>query len=125
MARVLHFAAVTLVGFVCAAVSGCASSGAKEGSGSATTTGGMMCPTCKTVWTFDTVGQGTKMQRLEASPSMTCPTCDEMAAAYMKDGAKVVHNCETCKVTPTVLTPSATPLHSKGTHTHGGRAPRR
>jgi len=93
---------------------GCASSGEKGSSTSSA--GGMMCPTCKTVWTFDTVGQGTKMQRLAAQPGMTCPECDSMAAAYMKDGEKVLHNCETCKVTPTVLKPGAAPAHPKGPH---------
>ena len=65
---------------------------------------------------FDTVGQGTKMQRLSASPGMTCPDCDAMAASYMKDGEKVLHNCETCKVTPTVLKPAGPLTHPKGTH---------
>lgn len=94
---------------------GCASSGDKGGSGSLVG-GGIMCPTCQTVWTFDTVGQGTKMQRLSAKPGMICPDCDAMAAAYMKDGGKVLHNCETCKVTPAVLKPMAAPTHAKGTH---------
>ena len=95
---------------------GCASTGDKGGGSGASSAGGMMCPTCKTVWTFDTVGQGSKVQRLVAQPGMTCPECDAMAAAYMKDGEKVLHNCETCKVTPTVLKPSAAPTHQKGTH---------
>ena len=94
---------------------GCAASGEKGGSATSAG-GGMMCPTCKTVWTFDSVGSGSKMQRLVAQPGMTCPDCDAMAAAYMKDGDKVLHNCETCKVTPTPLKPSAAPVHSKGTH---------
>ena len=76
----------------------------------------MMCPTCKTVWTFDMVGQGSKVQRLAAQPEMTCPDCDAMATAYMKDGEKVLHNCDTCKVTPTVLKPSRPGTHPKGTH---------
>jgi hypothetical protein len=94
---------------------GCASSVEKGGSASSVG-GGMMCPTCQTVWTFDTVGQGTKMQRLEAKPGMTCPDCDAMAAAYIKDGEKVLHNCETCKVRPTVLKPAEAGTHPKGTH---------
>ena len=94
---------------------GCASTGDKGGSGGSAG-GGMMCPTCKTVWTFDTVGQGSKVQRLAAQPGMTCPDCDAMATAYMKDGVKVLHNCETCKVTPMPLKPSAAPVHPKGTH---------
>jgi hypothetical protein len=48
---------------------------------------------------------------------MTCPDCDAMATAYMKDGEKVLHNCDMCKVTPTVLKPSAAmPTHGKGPH---------
>ena len=94
---------------------GCATAGGKGGSGSSAG-GGMMCPACKTVWTFDSIGSGSKMQRLVAQPGMTCPDCDAMAAAYMKDGEKVLHNCEACKVTPTVLKPGPAPSHSKGTH---------
>ena len=117
MCRVPSFASLLAVGLVCAALSGCASKGMEdEGSSHSMATGGMMCPTCKTVWTFDTVGQGTRMQRLEAQPGMTCPTCDEMAASYVKDGEKVVHDCPTCKVTPMVLKPGAAPSHTKGTH---------
>jgi len=121
MEHMLNRASVMLVALLCAAAAGCASSGGKDGSGSTTATagGGMMCPTCQTVWTFDTVGQGSKTQRLEAKPGMTCPDCDAMAAAYLKDGKHVLHNCDTCRVTPTVLTPAATPVHRKGTHGQG------
>lgn len=94
---------------------GCASSGAKDGSAGAAG-GGMMCPTCKTVWTFDTIGQGSKVQRLAARSGMTCPECDTMAAAYLKDGQKVLHNCDTCRVAPTVLQPMRPRTHLKGTH---------
>ncbi len=116
MVRVPNFASLMMIGFVCAALSGCASTGGKDGSGSTAAGGGMMCPTCKTVWTFDTVGQGSKMQRLEAKPGMTCPECDAMAAAYVKDGEKVLHDCATCKVAPTVLKPGASPVHPRGAH---------
>ena len=116
MARVLHYAAVAVIGLMCAAVSGCASKGSNGDAGASAAAGGMMCPTCKTVWTFDSTGQGSKMQRLEAKPGMTCPDCDAMAAAYVKDGQKVLHNCATCKVTPTVLTPGSGPVHPHGTH---------
>jgi hypothetical protein len=115
MCRMPSYASAFFLAIVCAALSGCASTGEKGGSGSAAS-GGMMCPTCKTVWLFETVGQGTKMQRLATSPEMTCPTCDAMAAAYMKDGEKVVHNCETCKITPMALKPMAPSAHPKGTH---------
>ena len=112
-----RFALVIAVALVCAAVSGCASDGSKDGSGSATAAGGgMVCPTCQTVWTFDTVGQGSKVQRLEAKPGMTCPDCDAMAVAYSKGEANPLHNCDMCKVTPTVLKPGAAPLHPRGTH---------
>ena len=119
MNQLLKFASVAAMALVfCAAGVGCASKDGHEDhhGSSAASGGGMMCPTCKTVWTFDTTGQGTRMQRLEAKPGMTCPTCDAMAASYMKDGQKVLHDCETCKVTPIALTPGVAPQHEKGTH---------
>jgi len=77
---------------------------------------GMLCPTCETVWVTDTVGQGTKVQRLATEKRMTCPDCDRMATAYMQGDKKVLHDCPTCKVTPRPVTEGPPPTHPKGGH---------
>jgi Zn finger protein HypA/HybF involved in hydrogenase expression len=77
---------------------------------------GMLCPTCETVWVSDTVGQGTKVQRLVSEKRMTCPDCDRMAQAYMEGDKKVLHNCPTCKVTPRPVKRGPAPTHPKGGH---------
>ena len=75
---------------------------------------GVMCPTCETVWVTDTVGQGTKTQRLATEKQMTCPDCETMAQAYLEGDKTVLHNCPTCKVTPRPVTKGATPTHPRG-----------
>ena len=95
-----------------AALSGCASGGRPEGRASHA----LMCPTCQTVWMTELKDQGMKTQRMVAKPGMICPDCDAMATAYLQDGKLVLHNCDRCKVTPSVLTSSSDPTHAKGTH---------
>src|SRR5688572_7117294 len=47
MRPVLNFASVVILALACA-ITGCASTGEKDESGSMAAGGGMMCPTCKT-----------------------------------------------------------------------------
>lgn len=79
----------------------------------------LMCPKCETVWTSTLTDQGMKSQRLVSKSGMTCPTCDNMAAAYMKDGEKVLHDCPECKVTPVVLKPTTPTPMPRGPHGNG------
>lgn len=115
MLKAIKSAALTLTLLTCAAVAGCASSGEKTAS-ETHAHGGMYCPTCETVWTSHVTDIGMKTQRMVSKPGMTCPNCDAMAEAYFKNGMKVLHNCESCKVTPKVLTPSPEPIDPRGTH---------
>jgi len=75
---------------------------------------GVLCPTCETVWITDTVGQGTKAQRLTTEKRMTCPDCEKMAQAYLEGDKTVLHNCPTCKVSPQPMIKGAEPTHPKG-----------
>jgi Zn finger protein HypA/HybF involved in hydrogenase expression len=75
---------------------------------------GVLCPTCETVWITDTVGQGTKVQRLVTEKRMTCPDCDRMAKAYLEGDRLVLHDCPTCKATPRPVVKGAPPTHLKG-----------
>ncbi len=111
--KTVSVAAVSLAALVAA---GCASgNGGSDGGSSAS--GGMMCPKCETVWVSETVGQGTKVQRLAYDRKMTCPDCDAMAKSQlMGDGKVMLHECATCKVTPKALSPSPELTHPKGTH---------
>ena len=80
---------------------------------------GMACPKCETVWVgphrSGSGAGGSKLQTLHWGRQAVCPDCDVMARAYFKDGAKVLHDCPTCKVTPRPAT-RYTPTHPKGTH---------
>ena len=118
MCRMLNFASVLTAVLALAALSGCTASHEPSESKSYVRTA-MTCPTCKNVWTFETVGQGTKAQRLSPKAGMSCPECDAMAAAYVKDGETVLHECATCKVVPTIVKETWTPSHPKGTHQGG------
>jgi hypothetical protein len=102
-------------------LAGCASTRGTESSkptATASATAAMSCPKCETVWIRETTGQGTKIQRFASKQAMTCPDCDATAAAYLKDGEKVLHDCPQCRVAPTPLTPvpAPQPSHPKGTH---------
>ena len=77
---------------------------------------GVLCPTCETVWITDTVGQGTKVQRLTTEKRMTCPDCNKMAQAYLEGDETVLHDCPTCKVAPRPVIKGASPMHPKGGH---------
>jgi hypothetical protein len=76
-----------------------------DGTAMAGTDHALMCPKCETVWTTHYVDQNTKTARMVSKRNMVCPTCDQMAEAYMKDGEKVLHECPDCKVTPIPLAP--------------------
>ena len=105
----LAFAAPASVALV-----GCA---ATNGGGRHSDVSGMMCPKCETVWVAPKTGGGgsPKVQALHWGREMVCPDCDAMAAAYLKDGQTVLHDCPTCNVTPRPAKPY-TPTHPKGTH---------
>lgn len=76
---------------------------------------GMACPKCEAMWIRrPTVGARAKSHTLHWGRETVCPDCDR-TAQYFKDGAKVLHNCRTCKVTPRPAKPY-TPTHPKGTH---------
>lgn len=93
---------------------GCATN--RNGGSDSSTDHGVMCPTCETVWVSETVGQGTKTQRMATEKRMTCPDCDRMAKAYLEGDKTVLHNCPTCKVTPKPVVEGATATHAKGSH---------
>ena len=97
-------------------VGGCASAN-HSGHEAHAATMGMTCPKCETTWVGPhAVGGGSpKVQAYHWGQQEVCPDCDAMAEAYFKDGAKVLHNCPTCKVTPQPATPYV-PTHPKGTH---------
>jgi hypothetical protein len=101
-------------------LAGCASTrgGGETSTAAAGAGAAMSCPTCETVWVRDTSSQGTKIQRFASKKQMICPDCDASAAAYLKDGQQVLHNCPQCKVAPTPLAPASAPQpsHPKGTH---------
>jgi hypothetical protein len=80
-----------------------------DGTTMAGTSHALMCPKCETVWIMDTIGQGGRSERLASKRDMTCPSCEAMAASYMKDGEKVLHDCPDCKVTPIAVNRVATP----------------
>lgn len=80
-----------------------------DGTTMAGTSHALMCAKCETMWVLATVGQGGRSERFASKREMTCPTCETMAASYMKDGDKVLHECPTCKVTPVVVQRAATP----------------
>lgn len=101
-----------------AVLTGCASTSGGNGATAKPSADGvaMSCPKCETVWVATSTSHGTKIQRFASEKKMTCPDCDEQAAAYLKDGKQVLHNCPMCKVAPTPLTPAVQPSHPKGTH---------
>jgi len=106
----LGVAVVVLVGLFFA---GCAANN-KDAAVATHADHGVLCPTCETVWITDTVGQGTKAQRLTTEKQMTCPDCDKMAQAYLEGDKTVLHNCPTCKVTPRPVIKGAVSTHPKG-----------
>ena len=88
----------------------------EDGTAMAGTDHYLMCTKCETVWKTVKVGEHTRAERLISKKDMTCPHCNEMAAAYVKDGEKVLHDCPDCKVTPVELKPmpaSPTPRGSR------------
>ena len=98
-------------------LSGCAATNG-GGNGGHSDVSGMACPKCETVWLAprSTSGAGgSKVQAVHWGREMVCPDCDAMAAAYFKDGEKVLHDCPTCNVRPRAATPY-TPTHPQGTH---------
>lgn len=102
-------------------LAGCASSSASRADkpkNPTATTAAMSCPTCQTVWVAEQTSHGTKIQRFASRQQMTCPECDATATTYLDGDQKVLHNCPTCKVTPTPLAPADAPQpsHPKGTH---------
>jgi len=105
---------ITAASFVLGAgiLTGCASQ--TQPATASDTPRAMMCPKCETVWVAKTTGQGTKVQQFTSEKKMVCPECDQMAQSYLQqDGQRVLHNCPTCQVTPTVVTPLQ-PSHPKG-----------
>lgn len=65
---------------------------------------GMMCSECETVWVKERRRHGPRMTRLRSVREMTCPTCDATAQQVLQsDGTMKLHDCPTCKVTPTVI----------------------
>lgn len=116
----------TLVGLVLASA-GCESDGGHakgphtmpDGTAMAGTSHDIMCSKCETVWTTTMTDQGMKSQRMSSKSGMTCPTCDAMAVAYMKDGEKVLHNCPECNVTPVALMPATPTPMPRGPHGQG------
>ena len=115
MKRKLFIAGAAVLAAASLGLGGCATGNA--GHERHSDVSGMMCPKCETVWVgpHTTGAGGSKVQALHWGREMVCPDCDAMAAAYFKDGAKVLHDCPTCNVTPQPATPY-TPTHAKGTH---------
>lgn len=78
-------------------LAGCASTGQTPD----TTDHAIMCPKCDTVWIRKSKWVGPKnVRRFSYKQEMTCPDCDKMAKAYFEGDKKVLHECQTCKVTP-------------------------
>ena len=101
--------AATLALTGCASDQQAASTGATDANAEASLSAGddhaLMCPSCETVWTLDRAGRNPRIRRWVSRREMSCPTCDNMAAAYMDEGEKVLHECSECRVTPTIVTP--------------------
>ena len=99
--------------------SGCASDGpgqSAEGDAETTEThdymSGMMCPSCETTWVTESSSfQGPRnLRRFNSKRQMTCPTCETTARqVLLADGDVQMHECPTCKVTPTLLQPDPRP----------------
>lgn len=95
---------------------GCASSGqaATDKQEAHPYVSGMMCPQCETVWVAERKARGPRqVTRLFSTREMTCPTCEETAQSVLLDNGQVqLHDCPTCKVTPTLVNPyKASPKH--------------
>ena len=76
-------------------------------------TEGMMCPKCETVWvTYRNRLEPHGITPLSYEHEMTCPDCDKMARSQLlDDGEVMLHECPTCKVTPTKIQSSERPKH--------------
>jgi hypothetical protein len=118
MFRLINKSSLVVAALGFTVLTGCASTSANNEAAAKPSALGaaMSCPKCETVWVATSTSHGTKIQRYASEKQMTCPDCDKQAAAYIKDGQQILHNCPMCKVAPTPLKPALQPSHPKGTH---------
>ncbi len=88
MSVIMKTVSVAVVSIVTLVATGCASGKGGGGRSGAVASGGVMCPTCETVWVSEVVDQGTKIQRLAYDRKMICPECDAMAQRHLTGDGK-------------------------------------